>query len=75
MPEYQFEARVLNSKTSFMVHAGCGLRLLIPDFLFKVYKRSIGAEIRINFRFNAENTGIYSNPDLLLNWGLVFTDR
>ena len=71
----QLEARVLDSKTTFMAHAGCGLRMLIPDFLFNVYSRSVGAEIRINFRFNAEDTGIYSNPDLLLNWGLVFTDR
>jgi hypothetical protein len=71
----QLEARVLKRKTTFMVHGGGGLRMLLPDIIFKADGRAVGAEIRVSVRQNAESTGIYSNPDLLLNWGLVFTER
>lgn len=71
----QFEARILALKTSFMLHGGCGLRVQIPDFIFTKYGRTLGAEIRANVRYNAKETGIYSNPDLLLSWGLVFSER
>jgi hypothetical protein len=71
----QLEARILKSTTSFMVHAGCGLRLQLPDLIYKNFNRTIGAELRANYRYNARNTGIFSNPDFLLSWGLVFSDR
>ena len=64
----QLEARILEEKSSFMVHGGCGLRVMLPDFIFKAYNRGIGAEIRVNVRYNTRSTGIFSNPDLLLNW-------
>lgn len=71
----QLEARTLDGTSSFMVHGGAGLRLLVPDFVFKAHGRGIGAEIRANIRYNAHETGIFSNPDILLNWGLIFTER
>jgi hypothetical protein len=71
----QLEARIYDLKTEPMVHAGCGIRLAIPDFVFHVPNRYIGAEIRANVRYNAHNTGIFSNPDLLLDWGLVFSEK
>jgi hypothetical protein len=71
----QLEARIYDLKTEPMVHAGCGIRLAIPDFVFHVPSRYIGAEIRANVRYNAKNTGIFSNPDLLLDWGLVFSEK
>ncbi len=71
----QYEARFLALKTSPMVHAGCGLRLAIPDFIFHVYSRCLGAELRANVRYNFKGTGIFSNPDLLLSWGLFFSER
>jgi len=71
----QLEARILDEKSSFMIHGGTGLRLLVPDFIFKVKGRGVGAEIRANVRYNANETGIFSNPDILLSWGLIFTER
>jgi len=71
----QFETRFLDRQTRFMVHCGAGLRVLIPDVIRKVKGRAIGAEIRANFRFNNRTTGLFGNPDLLLDWGLVFTER
>jgi hypothetical protein len=70
-----YEARFYETATSAMVHAGCGLRLSIPDFICRVYGRSLGAEIRINVRHNFSDTHIYSNPDLLLSWGLIFSEQ
>jgi hypothetical protein len=71
----QLESRILTMKTTFMAHGGAGLRMMFPDVVTNAWLRRIGAEIRANVRLNAEDTGIYSNPDLLLSWGLVFTER
>lgn len=71
----QLEARMLDRETRFMVHGGAGIRLMIPDVIFKKKGRAIGAELVANVRCNSSSTGIFSNPDLLLNWGLVFTER
>lgn len=71
----QLEARMLDRQTRFMVHGGAGIRLMIPDVIFKKKGRVIGAELVANVRYNNSSTGIFSNPDLLLNWGLVFTER
>jgi hypothetical protein len=48
---------------------------MIPDLIFKKPGRYVGAEIQANVRYGAQSSGIFSNPDLLLNWGLVFSER
>jgi hypothetical protein len=71
----QLESRFLQIDTFPLVHAGLGIRLNIPDFIFKEKGRFVGAEIRVNYRYSFGNAVVYSNPNLLLSWGLVFSER
>ena len=70
----QFEARFLEDVTAPMVHGGCGIRAMIPDLIFKKAGRYVGVELLVNVRYDAYSSNIYSNPDMLLSWGFVFSE-
>ena len=71
----QLESRFLKMYTAAVVHAGCGVRLSIYDMIRSDRDSRLAAEIRINIRYTFAKNLLYSNPDLLLSWGLVFSDK